>query len=177
MKSTMGEATAVAVERVEDLGKTAQDGSLLDRIDDIFKNTERRAYEIFAGNGQTFGHDIDDWFQAERELLHPVHLNLSESDDGFTVKAEVPGFSEKELEIGVEPRRLTITGKRDSSKEQKKGTAVYTESCSDQLLRFVDLPAEIDSTKAAATLKNGVLELTLPKTAKAHTVRIQPKSA
>jgi HSP20 family protein len=93
------------------------------------------------------------------------------------VKAEVPGFNEKEIEIGVEPGRLTITGKRETKKEEKKGKVVCAESRSDQILRMVDLPAEIDTDKVTATLKNGILDLTLPKVTKAQPLRIHPKAA
>jgi HSP20 family protein len=44
------------------------------------------------------------------------------------------------------------------------------------MLRTVDLPEEIETEKVTATLKNGVLELTLPKVAKAHALRIHPKA-
>ena len=90
----------------------------------------------------------------------------------------MPGFNEKEIEVSVEPRRLTITGKRETeTKEEKKGKTVYSESCSDQILRIVDLPANVDAEKATATLKNGVLHLTMPKAAKAKTIEIKPKAA
>lgn len=171
----MGEATAV--KRAEEPTKPIKYVSLFDQIDETFKALARRAYDIFDGNGRVFGRDLDNWLQAERELLHPVHLNVAESDNSFTVKAEVPGFTEKELEIGVEPHRLTITGKRESTKEEKKGKTVCSESCSDGILRVVELPSEIEAEKVTATLKNGVLELTLPKVAKAQPVRIRPKAA
>lgn len=104
-------------------------------------------------------------------------VNVAESDTLFELKAEVPGFNEKEVEIGVEPRRVTITGKRETKKEEKKGKTVCAESCSDQILRTVELPAEIETDKVTATLRNGVLDLTLPKVAKAQALRIHPKAA
>jgi HSP20 family protein len=171
----MGEATAM--KRAEDPTKLSKHISLFDQIDETLNNLTRRAYEIFEGNGRVLGRDLENWLRAERELLHPVTLNLLEADDSFLVKAEVPGFDEKELEIGVEPRRITVTGKRESTKEEKKAKTLYSESCSDQILRIVDLPADIEPTKATATLKNGLLELTLPKVAKALPVRIRPKAA
>jgi HSP20 family protein len=171
----MGEATAM--KKVEEPNKPIKFGSLFDEIEATFNALARRAYEIFEGNGRTFGRELDDWLVAERELLHPVALNMVETPEAFEVKAEVPGFSEKELEIGVEPQRLTITGKRESAKEEKKSKMVCCESSSDQILRVVHLPAEIEAGKAQATLKNGVLELNLPKVAKAQPVRIQPKAA
>jgi len=170
-------AETAAVRRAEEPMKPIKYGSVFDQIQDTFNALSRRAYEIFEGNGRAFGRDWEDWFQAERELLHPVHVRVEEFDDSFAVKAEVPGFSEKELEINLEPRRLTITGKREATKEEKKGKTVYAERCCDEILRMVDLPAEVETDKVNATLKNGVLEFTLPKIAKAHTVRIHPKAA
>ena len=171
----MGETAAV--KRAEEPVKVVKYGSIFDQIDETFKALARRAYEIFDNNGRIFGRDLDNWLQAERELLHPVALNIHENDEAFTVKAEVPGFTEKEIEVALENGRLTITGKRESSKEETKGKTVCAERRSDQLLRIVDLPAEIDAGKATATLKNGILELNLPKIAKAQPVRIHPNAA
>lgn len=170
-------AEATAVKRVEEPIKPIKFGSLFDQIENTFNFIACRAYEIFESNGRAFGRDLDDWLRAEKELLHPVPVNITELNGSFEVTAEVPGFTEKEIEVGVEPCRLTIAGKRETKKEEKKGKTIWTESCSDQLLRVVDLPAEIETGKVAATLKNGVLELTLPKVAKAQTLRIHPKAA
>jgi HSP20 family protein len=171
----MGEATAM--KRIEEPTKPIKLSSVFDQVENTFNTLARRAYEIFEGNGRAFGRDVDNWFQAEKELLHPVTVNLMESDESFELKAEVPGFNDKEIEIGVEPRRLTITGKRETKKEEKKGKPVCAESCSDQILRIVDMPREVDTEKVTATLKNGVLELTLPKLAKAQALRIHPEVA
>ena len=170
-------AEAAAVKRAEEPSKPIKYGSVFDQIQDTFNAISCRAYEIFEGKGRTFGRDLEDWLQAERELVHPVHVSIEESDESITVKAEVPGFSEKELEIGVEPHRLTITGKRETKKEEKKGKIVCAECCSDQILRIVNLPADVQTDKVTATLKSGVLEFTMPKVVKGHTVRIHPKTA
>jgi len=152
-------------------------GNLFERANNIFDAISRRAYDLFETNGRFFGRDLDNWFQAERELLHPAHIEVNESGDALEVKAEVPGFTEKELEINVEPRRLVISGKRESKKEEKKGKTLYSEACSDQILRVVDLPAEIETEKVAAVLKNGMLEISLPKSAKARSVKVGAKAA
>jgi HSP20 family protein len=152
--------------------------SLMGRINKISQVITQRAYEIFEGNGRRLGHDLDDWFKAEMDLLHPIHVQIAEVGENLEVKAEVPGFNEKEIEVSIEPRRLTITGKRESEKkEETKGKTVYSELCSDEILRVVDLPATVDAEKATATLKNGVLHLTMPKASKAKTVEIKPKAA
>jgi HSP20 family protein len=124
-----------------------------------------------------FGRDLDDWFRAETDLLHPIHLEINETDDTLTAHAEVPGFEAKELEVSVEPQRITISGKKESTEEKKTGKTVYKEQCSNEILRVVDLPVEIEAAKATATLKDGVLELRMPKTAQAKSTRVEVKGA
>jgi len=150
---------------------------LFDRIQELSTSIARRAFEIFEGRGRALGHDLENWLRAESEFLHPVHLAVAESDDALTVRAEVPGFSAKELEVGVEPHRLTISGKRETSGEHTSKKTIYTEQCSNQIFRAIDLPAEVDTSKVTATLKDGVLELSMPKAAKVQKVRVEEKPA
>ncbi|MGA7794123.1 MAG: Hsp20/alpha crystallin family protein [Candidatus Acidiferrales bacterium] len=170
---------SLAVRRAEEplAIKPVKFENLLDRMDEVFNNITKRAFEIFEGNGHVFGHELDDWLKAESEFLHPIHIQLSESGESLDVQAEVPGFDEKDLEIKVEPRRVTISGKQETSKREKKGKSVFSETGCDQILRVVDLPAEVETDKVTATLKNGVLALTMPKVAKSRSIRIQAKAA
>lgn len=148
-----------------------------EQIQELYHQIAHRAYEIFEGNGRTLGRDIEDWFRAETEVLHPVHLDLSESPVSFSVRAEVPGFTAKDLDVNLEPRRLTISGKRETKEEHRTKKTVCSERCSDQILRVLDLPAEVDAEKVKATLKDGILELEIPKAAPSKVVRIEPKAA
>jgi HSP20 family protein len=156
--------------------KSLPASDLFERVRELSNTIAHRAFELFDGRGRAYGHDLEDWFRAESEILHPVHIDLAESADAFTVRAEVPGFSAKELEIGVEPNRLTISGKRESSEEHKSEKTIYSEQCSKQIYRAIDLPAEVDTSKVTATLKHGVLELSMPKAAKAKKVQITEKT-
>ncbi len=157
--------------------KIVQPETLLDRFQKLTEQTSRRAFEIFEGNGRPFGTDIENWFRAESEILHPVHLRLAEKDGALIVEAEVPGFEAKDLEVSFEGNRLTISGKKETKEEQKKGTTLYEEQCSNQLLRVIELPAEVDSAKATATVKNGRLEISVPKAAKVTAARVEVKAA
>ena len=150
--------------------------AVFDRIQQTYDSIARRAFEIFQSNGRWRGHELEDWLRAKSELLHPVHLEMKESDDDLTVRAEVPGFNAKELEINVEPNKLTIVGKHEAQEERKKAKTIYSERCAKEILRVVDLPAEVDSSKASATLKDGILNIELPKAPRAKTIRIEPKA-
>lgn len=157
--------------------KQSATGDVSDRIQQTYDAIARRAFEIFDANGRWLGNEWEHWFRAESELLHPIHLEVTESDDNLTVRAEVPGFSTKELEINVEPRKLTILGKHEAQEESKKGKTIYSERCANEILRVVDLPAEVDSSKVSATLKDGILNIQLPKAVQAKAARIEPKTA
>jgi len=170
-------ATAMQPAKTSIAVKQPGTGDVVDRIQHIYDSIARRAFEIFDNNGRWLGRDLDDWFRAESELLHPVHLEIAESENSLTIRAEAPGFSPKELEINVEPRRLTIVGKHEVREEGKKGKTIYSERCAKEIFRVVDLPVEVESSKVNAVLKDGVLNVEMPKAAHAKPVRIEPKAA
>jgi HSP20 family protein len=157
--------------------KLANMDEIFQDMRDAFDSIARRAYEIFEANGRQFGRDVEDWFRAERELMHPVNMEVRETEGMLTLKAEVPGFEAKDLEISVEPHRLTLAGKREWKKEEEKEKVLFSERRANQLFRCMDLPAEIVPEKATATLKDGILELKMPKSVAAKKIRIEAKAA
>lgn len=106
-------------------------------------------------------------------------MEVSESPEVFTIRAEVPGFKMNELQVNVEPRRVTITGQRETKTQEESKTEklIYSEACSDQILRVLDLPAEVEPEKVKTTLKDGVLELAMPKVTPEKTAKGEPKVA
>ena len=139
------------------------DSSWLQSIANIENRIARRAYVLFASSGFTDGHDLADWFSAESELFGKTPVELSENDKEVTITAAMPGFSEKEVEIRVEPRRVFITGKREEkSEDKKKGKTFYSER-SNEVFRSIDLPVQVDPDSVKSTMSEGELEITLPK--------------
>lgn len=158
----------------QSLAKKAE--TTLGQMQAIFDDISRRAFQFFEHDGREMGKDVEHWFRAERELLHPVRIELTENDTAYAIKAEVPGFSENELEVSVEPHRVVIAGKREAkTTEDNKGKVIRSETSAEQILRIVELPGPVETGKATATLlKNGILTLNLPKTPATETVRIKP---
>jgi HSP20 family protein len=143
---------------------------------ELSQSIARRAYDFFETRGRELGHELEDWLRAESEVLRPVPVELTESDEQLTVRAEVPGFSATEIQVSVEPERLALSGKSERTAEQKTGQMVYTERRSNQFCRTLDLPARVDPAKATATLKDGILELAMPKAAQSQDVRVEVKT-
>jgi HSP20 family protein len=135
-------------------------------LEDFAKNTEaiaEKAFELFQKRGFQFGHELEDWFKAERQLFRKVPLEIKDVKGNLNIRAEVPGFTADNLKVSVEPTRITIKGEMEESIEKKDDDTIYSEWKSNKLFRTFDLPNRVEADKASAVIKDGVLMLTIPK--------------
>jgi HSP20 family protein len=175
MKSTM--ATNAPSTTQPAIFKLTASGTFVERRRKISAGIARRAYELFEARGSKHGHDWEDWFRAESELLTPVPATVVDTDGGFVVRAELPGFTGKDVEVRAEPRRLIIYAKKRKTSEQEKGKAVLQEKMSDEVFRVLELPHEIDPDNMTASIKNEVLEVTLAKVSSGKKIAVGVKAA
>jgi len=106
----------------------------------------------------------DAWGSWPRTYLRDV-------GDALVVKAEVPGLSEKELEITITGETVAIRGERKA--DAPEGYSVHRKERSGyKFSRSFLLPVKVNADKAAASVKNGVLELVLPKAPEAQPRKI-----
>jgi len=153
--------------------RIVRSGDLLKKMEELYDSVAHRAFEIFERSGHAVGRDLENWFQAESEMLHPLPVNVSESDKSFTVCAEVPGFKPGELDVSIDGPRLTIAGKRETIEERKDEKTIFREQRSDQVMRFITLPSAANQDRISAVLKDGMLTIEIPKTAAAKHVPIR----
>jgi len=95
-------------------------------------------------------------------------LDVAESDKAVHVSAELPGISEKDMSIEIADGVLTITGTHEEKSDEKDKQYHRVERSRRTYRRSLSLPPGIDEDNVDAKLKNGVLEVTLPKTAEAE---------
>ena len=146
--------------------------SLFKEMSEWSNRIAQRAYDLFASSGFVNGHELDNWLQAERQLLKPIAVELKENGDQFIVTAEVPGFAAKQLAIHINGSRLVIEGNSQRDERKQNGKTVYSERESQQIYRSIELPGPVLADKASAEVKNGILELKLPKAEKASQVKV-----
>jgi len=146
-------------------------------LSELYDVIARRAFDIFESRGRSPGHDQEDWFRAESELLHPVPLNATESSGEYIVRCEVPGFDSKDLEVIVGPLRMAISSKREATKNEEDGEMICSESRAGRIFQILDLPSIVDPSKVSAVIKDGVLIVHLPKVHKAEEVHNEPVAA
>lgn len=132
-------------------------------VEKLINQVRQRAFQLFEGRGRGDGHDLDDWFKAEMELLKPVPLEITEKDNIVHIRADVPGFRENELEVNFDGGVLSIKGEHREESEKKDEKTYRSERRAQQIFRRVTLPVNVTADKVTATLKNGVLELSAPK--------------
>jgi len=111
---------------------------------------------------------------AEWEPLIP-RVDVIEKDDQIVVRAELPGVRKEDLDVAIRDTMLTIKADTHSEEEEETGQYFRRERRTGSFSRTLTLPAEVESSKAKASFRDGILELTLPKAehARAHRVPIE----
>jgi HSP20 family protein len=114
-------------------------------------------------------------FLGERLDLTRPHVDLIERDEEFLVRAELPGVEKKDLTIDLSDDLLTIRGERRKEAKTEEGEVYRAEIARGTFSRSLRLPESVDFEKADAELKDGVLEVHLPKTHRTERRRIEVK--
>jgi len=90
-------------------------------------------------------------------------FDITENNDAFVFKADLPGVKKEELEITTAGNRLQISGKRNNEHETKNDTVYTYERQYGSFTRSFTLPDGADLDHATSELKDGVLNLVIPK--------------
>jgi HSP20 family protein len=129
-----------------------------------------RVFEDFLGRSwlRPFG-----WERplAEMPAFAPS-VDVIDREDEVVVRAEVPGFKKEDIEISASGTMLTIKGETKTEEKEEKGDYYRCEISRGAFARTLALPAAVDESKAKAAMKDGMLELTLPKLEKSKRRRI-----
>ena len=104
-------------------------------------------------------------------------LDVKDNDDTVEVRCDLPGVGKDDIDISVSGNVLTIKGEKSEEKEDKESTYYRKESWSGSFQRSVQLPDTVDPDKADATMKDGVLVLTLPKKEEEKRKKINVKAS
>ena len=130
----------------------------MDRLfDDFFAPTEPRS---FAGPavGAQGGGGLGVW----------PSLEVAETDQAYTVTAELPGIDPNDVEIDLRENALSISGEKRSERNEENGGRRYSERSFGRFERTIPLEAEVDADRVEARCENGILKITLPKNEKAR---------
>ena len=137
---------------------------------------------------KTFGRVFENFWQRPHIGLTPElwphratvpmpAVDVYEEKNAVVVKAEMPGLNRDEVEVQLTDSMLTLRGEKKQEEEVRERNYYRSERTHGMVSRTIELPADVNTTKAEATFTNGVLEVRLPKTdgaaSKSRKVRIK----
>jgi HSP20 family protein len=134
-------------------------GSLQERINRMFDDTIRTLY---PHGGE----------ELERGAWMPA-VDIHETEDGYVVKADLPGLKKEDIQIDLKDSTLTLKGEKKFEEKVSKDNYIRTERAYGTFVRSFTLPHNVDAEKIKASYKDGVLELTLPKKEEAKPKQIK----
>lgn len=102
------------------------------------------------------------WPKLEPGVVVP-NVDMYDRKNEIVVKAELPGVEKDNIDLKITDNNLTIKGELKKEEEVKEEDYYSCERSYGSFTRTIALPTEVDSSKAKATFKNGILEITLPK--------------
>jgi HSP20 family protein len=137
---------------------------LFDEVDDLSENLNR----IFSGTGR--GRRV-----GFPEAYPP--MNVWSSEDGLVIDVELPGVDPKEVDIAVKGDELTVTGVVNAEQAEKPESYYRSERPAGRFSRTVQLPFRAETEAVKASYRNGVLRLTVPRSAADKPKRIAIESA
>ncbi len=109
------------------------------------------------------GMDLAPFGQPEALTDWAPRVNVSETENEIQVSAELPGLSDKNVELSLENNMLVIRGEKSDEHEEKNANFTRIERSFGSFQRAIPLGAEIQEDKVEAEFKNGVLHVRLPK--------------
>jgi HSP20 family protein len=113
-----------------------------------------QGFDAFRGR-----HESRSFAPAARWLT----IDLSETDEAYTLTAELPGVEPKDIEVMLRDNVLILRGVKRDDRDEAEGERVYLERSYGRFERTMPFAAEVDVDRVEASSRNGVLTITLPK--------------
>lgn len=139
----------------------------VDRWIDHLRPEERREAEAQLRTGELSG------LLASPSVWNQPRIEMEEDEDHLYISVEVPGLKKDELQVELDGGMLSVYGEKESHRDGKRCRVHYSERSYGAFSRIIALPCDVDRDKVVAKCRNGILRLTLPKTAEAKRRRIE----
>jgi HSP20 family protein len=103
-------------------------------------------------------------------------VDVREAEDEYLMEVELPGLTEKDIELNIEENILTLSSSKEQNREEKKNGYLIRERRSHEFARTFVLPKDVDREKIKAEFKNGLLVINIAKKPEAKPRKIDVKS-
>jgi HSP20 family protein len=104
-------------------------------------------------------------------------VDVRETEEAFLMDIDLPGLTEKDVDVKLDNNLLTVSSKKEEKKEQKANGYILKERRASEFRRSFVIPEEVDREKISAAFTNGVLSMSFPKVPAAKPRTIEVKKA
>jgi HSP20 family molecular chaperone IbpA len=150
---------------------------LLADFDHLMQSLRQRAYELFERRGRKGGSDLEDWLQAEAELLFPAKIESTQEAGMYTLRVGLPEFSPEDIQLYTIANNLILKGTRS----ENTATDGLSSEQHQNIFYQYPLPADAHVDEITAEHSQGTLTITIPLVEPATSVPIgsnsEPSSA
>ena len=165
----------IAIEKASESGP--QILPIFTEIANQFEMIERRAFDLFEQHGREFGRDLENWLEAERDMVSSPATELVDKDTEFRARIALPGFTAKDIHVAAMPDAIVVKADAIHRHEKTDANVCFCEFSQKKLFRRLPFPSAVDVDKVSAALDNGVLEVTAPKAVAKKSVPVENKAA
>jgi HSP20 family protein len=151
----------VAIHKCKNPETTPQ--TLLEHMKAITDSIQKQAFNLFKNRNGENGSDLDDWLQAERDVVWSPASELVDDKKEFRARIALPGFDATDIQVSAMPDALVIQADATHTHEGKSGNVRFCEFSEKSLFRRLPLPESIDVDKVTASVDKGILQVTAPK--------------
>jgi HSP20 family protein len=135
------------------------------QVDRLFEDFQRGYWHLPFSRTVS---DVEPFWRGDVAFGAVPSVDIVEKDDAYKVSAELPGIAASNIDVKFSDGTLTIAGEKEEDKEEKKKDYFLSERRYGSFKRSFRVAEDIDADKIEANFKNGVLSVTLPKTAEAR---------
>src|SRR5215813_3044093 len=143
-------------------------------VPDVWHSFRSEMDRLFDRFGSGFGFpslrrmfDLEPAWRSSFSFSMPA-IDMSEDEKAYKISAELPGIDAKDIDVSIAGDTLVLKGEKRQEKEEKGKNYHFSERSYGSFQRSFQLPLSIDRDKVAADFSNGVLTISLPKTAEAQ---------
>lgn len=146
------------------------DDKFLSELKEVFGKIEKRAFDLFLKRNGQHGRDMDDWFTAQSNLLRPVPCEVMDKGRELMIRAEVPGFNQRELQVKVDYDRVFVTGHKERTVQSSSSDRIFSDREYKDLFREIPLPVRVEPHEVSTMLHEGILTIFVRKAESTATI-------